>query len=133
MESFEVEPGWRGTEACVGGGGRPGIFRGLGNDAGADRVEVDVREGGEKVRGLEDPGIEAALPKPAAAIEPTVEILGILAGEMLHEPADSLLRLAGNDQVNVVRHEGVAMDEDLAQIGVVVQKGEQFGAVLVAA
>ena len=21
MESFEVEPGWRGTEACVGGGG----------------------------------------------------------------------------------------------------------------
>jgi len=76
----------------------------LGDDAGADGVEVDVSEGGEKVRGIEDAGVEAALPKPAAAIEPTVEILGILAGEMLHEPADAVLRLAGVDQVNVVRH-----------------------------
>jgi len=72
------------------------------------------------------------LPKPAAAIEPTVEILGILAGGMLHEPADAVLHLAGDDQVNVVRHESVAVDEDLAQVGVVVQMGKELGAVLIA-
>jgi len=56
----------------------------------------------------------------------------ILAGEMLHDPADAVLRLASDDQVNVVRHEGLAIDEDLAQVGMVVQKGEEFGAVLIA-
>jgi len=70
----------------------------LGDDAGADGVEVDASEGGKKVRGIEDAGIESALPEAAASIEPTVKILGILAGEMLHEPADAVLRLAGDDQ-----------------------------------
>ena len=42
-------------------------------------VEVDLGEGGENVRGIEDAGIEAALPKPAASIEPTVEILAYWA------------------------------------------------------
>ena len=104
----------------------------MGVDAGADRVEVDVGEGGEKVRGIEDAGVEATLQKPAASKQATLERLGILASEMLHEPADAVLRLAGDDQVNVVRDGGVAMDEDLAQVGVVVQKGEEFGAVLIA-
>jgi len=76
----------------------------LGDDAGADTVEVDVSEGMEKMQVIEDAGVEAALPKPAAAIEPTVEILGILAREMLHEPANAVLHLAGDDQMNVVRH-----------------------------
>ena len=34
--------------------------------------------------------------------------------------------------MNVVRHEGVGVDADLAEVGVVVQEGEEFGAVLVA-
>ena len=52
---------------------------------------------------------------------------------MLHEPAlTPSSAWPVTTQVNVFRHEGVAMDEDLAQVGVVIQKGEEFGAVLIA-
>ena len=54
------------------------------------------------MRGIEDAGVEATLQKPAASKQATVERLGILASEMLHEPADAVLRLAGDDEVNVV-------------------------------
>ncbi len=104
----------------------------MSDDAGADGVEVDVSEGGEEVRVVKHAGEEAALPEAAATIEPTMEILGILAREVLHEPADGILDLAGDDEVNVVRHDGVTVDADLAEIGVVVQESEKLGAVLVA-
>ena len=61
-----------------------------------------------------------------------MEILGILAREMLHEPADGVLDLAGDDKVNVVGHDRVTVDANLAEIGVVVQETEKLGAVLVA-
>lgn len=38
---------------------------------------------------------------------------------------------AGDDEVNVARHERVAVNADLAKIGVVAQDGEKLGAVLV--
>ena len=81
---------------------------------------------------VEHAGEEAALPEPAAAIEPTMEILGILTREMPHEPADAVLDLAGDDEVNVVRHDRVTVDADLAEIGVVVQESQKLGAVIVA-
>ena len=104
----------------------------MSDDARADGVEVNVSEGGEEVRVVEHAAEEAALPEPAAAIEPTMEILGILAREMLHEPADGVLDLAGDDKVNVVGHDRVAVDANLAEIGVVVQESEKLGAVIVA-
>ena len=81
---------------------------------------------------VEHAGEEAGLPEPASAVEPTMEILGILAREMLHEPADGVLHLAGDDKVNVVGHDRVTVDANLAEIGVVVQESEKLGAVLVA-
>jgi len=48
---------------------------------------------------VEHAGEEVALPESAAAIELTVKILGILAREMLHESADAVLHLAGDDPV----------------------------------
>ena len=101
------------------------------HDACADGVEVNVSEGGEEVRVVEHAGEEAALPEPASAVEPTMEILGILAREMLPEPADGVLHLAGDDKVDVVGHDRVAVDANLAEIGVVVQESEKLGAVLV--
>ena len=94
----------------------------MSDDARADGVEVDVSEGGEEVRVVEHAGEEAALPEPASAVEPTMEILGILAREMLHEPADGVLDLAGDDEVKVVGHNRVTVDTNLAEIGVAVQR-----------
>ena len=80
---------------------------------------------------VEHAGEEAALPEPASAVEPTMEILGTLAREMLHEPADGVLHLAGDDEVNVVGHDRVTVDANLAEIGVVVQESKKLGAVLI--
>jgi len=53
----------------------------------------------KEVRLVEHAGEEVALPESAAAIELTVKILGILAREMLHESADAVLHLVGDDPV----------------------------------
>ena len=111
------------------GGGRPCEVGGGVDHAGTDGVEVDVGEGGEEVMRVEDAGVKAILPEPAAAHQASMEVLGVLRGQVLHEAADAVFDLACNYEVDVIGHEGIAVDGDLAKVSMVVEEGEEVGAV----
>ena len=50
-----------------------------------DRIEVHVGERG--VVRIQDARVEPALPQSSPAVQPTVEILGVLFGDVLHQAA----------------------------------------------
>ena len=60
-----------------------------------------------------------------------MEILGILTGEVLHKSTNAVRHLAGDDEMEVVGQQCVAMNHDLAEVGVVVEQREKFSPVVV--
>ena len=132
VQRFDIEPfGHDSDQAAVGGGRGPGVVRRSIRQAGPDGVEIDVGEGGEKVVRVENAGIEPALPETSAAVEPAVEVLGVLRGDVLEQTADAAFHLAGEHEMKVVGHEDVAIDaagdENAALVGVMVEQGREIG------
>ena len=80
---------------------------------------------------VQDTGVETALPEAPAPVQAAVEILGILSCQMLQESTDAAFHLARYDEVKVIGHEHVAVDDHLAEIGVMVEQGKELGAALV--
>ena len=71
------------------------------------------------------------MPEVPAPVQAAVEILCILPCQMLQKSTDAAFHLARYDEVKVVGHEHVAVDDHLAEIGVMVEQGKELGAVLV--
>ena len=80
---------------------------------------------------IQDARIESALPQAAPAVQAAVEILGVLPGHVLHQSADAAFLPARHHQVNVIRHQRMAMHQDAAVIGVVGEKFEKLVPVFV--
>ena len=80
---------------------------------------------------VEDAGIEPALLESSATVEPAVEVLGVLRGDVLEQTADAAFHQAGVHEMKVVGHEDVAMNENATFVGVMVEQGEELAAVLV--
>ncbi len=76
-------------------------------------IEVGVGEGGGEVPGIEDAGVEAALPQASAATQAAMGVLRVLTGDVLHETADGAVLVAGDDQVDV---KGVSVDRHVALV-----------------
>ena len=69
---------------------------------------------------IQDTRVEPALPQPSPAVQPAVEILGVFPGDVLHQAAHAAFFLARHRQMNVIRHQRLAMHENATVIGMVV-------------
>ena len=69
---------------------------------------------------IQDARVEPALPPPSPAVQPTVEILGVLSGDVLHQAAHAAFFLPRHHQMNVIRHQRLAMHKNATVIGMAV-------------
>ena len=71
---------------------------------------------------IQDARVEPDLPQPSPAAQPAVEILGVLSGDVLHQAAHAAFFLPRHHQMNVIRHQRMAMPENATVIGMVVRE-----------
>ena len=69
---------------------------------------------------IQDARVEPALPQPSPAVQPAVEILGVLSGDVLHQAAHAAFFLPRHHQMNVIRHQRMAMHENATVMGMFV-------------
>lgn len=95
----------------------PAVLPGVGNHVGAHGVEFDVALAGEQIfLGLDGTGFVAAFPEGAAALVVAVDVLDVAPAERLHELGGAFGRPRCDEQMDVVGHEGVSVD-DAAPVG----------------
>jgi len=104
----------RGRQA-VSGGARPREGFGFRYQAGADRVQLGVAQGGPEVRRVQRAGIVAALPDVARGRVQGVKIGRVTSMDLLERRGERVGPLRDGDQVHVVRHEAVTEQGEAMQ------------------
>ena len=79
--------------------------------AGAHRIQLDVAHAGEQVRlAVHEARSEASLEKGAGPVPTQVDQPRELAPDALHQFRELAAKMAGGEQVHVVRHQDVRME-----------------------
>jgi hypothetical protein len=91
----------------------------VGDHGGAERVGLDVAEGGLQVTvDLEDGALEPTLPHMANGAMPPREPPGMGDVEQLKEASDSDAGIGSEQEVELVRHQVIAIEpEEIAEMG----------------
>lgn len=115
----------------------PAVLAGVGDHVGAHGVEFDVALAGEKiVLGLDGTGLVAAFPEGAAALVVAVDVLDVAPAERLHEAGGPVGGAGRDEQMDVVGHEDVGVDDaapvgsrflEPVEVAVIVLLGEEAG------
>ena len=90
----------------------------VGHRASSGGVQFDVAESGFPVGVIEDARVEAVLPDAASGALGGIAVSGVLAVHLHHEVRDRILAIANRDQMEMVGHQGVSGDADVAFLGV---------------
>ena len=97
---------------------RPAVVLRLVDHAGADGVEFDVAVAGKDVVfGLCEAGAEAAFPQRAATLVGAVDILDVTLSEVFHQQGCAVWILWGEQQVDVVGHQHVSVNNAVELVG----------------
>jgi len=115
----------------------PAVLAGVLHHASANGVEFDVTHAGEQVGlGLDQAGFVAAFPQTASAFVAAVDVLHVAPSDCLHEFGCAGLGLGRDQQVNVVGHEYVGVNNTVpigsrflqpVEVAVVVLLGKKTG------
>lgn len=90
---------------------RPGIIGRLRNQTGANRVGFDiVTDGEQRGLGINQRGAITPFPEGSGTLIAGIEILHIIAAHRLHQPADAVLQMRREQEMEVVRHQHVSMN-----------------------
>src|SRR5712691_10655810 len=90
----------------------PRIIFGAGDEASANRVELDIPCSGERVPVVHDVRSEASLPEVTAPALAPVDLRRVAPVCFTDGPAQAIARSRNRDDVDVVRHEAVGPDLD---------------------
>ncbi len=121
----------------------PAVLTGVLHHSGPDGVHLNVSLTGKKVGFLLDnAGTESALPKGSASLISPVDILDIALPEPFHQAACAVFLFRGEQEVDMVCHEGIGMDSALCFFRIFLQPikikeivffGEEAGLPVIAA
>ena len=132
LELSGIEPGGRRREVEMCAGGGPAVVGGVGRKAGPDGVHFDVAEGGGPMVVVKNAGEEAALPEMTAKFLGGVAVGGVLAVDVHHKEGDGVGAITGDDEVEVIRHQGISGDANAAFLAVRFEEAEEVFAIGVA-
>lgn len=89
---------------------------------GPDRVQLDVAVAGQDVvLALGEAGPEATLPKRSRSLVGAVDVLHIALPEVLHHEGGAVFSLRGDQQVNVVGHQDIGVNQAAVLVGLFLQ------------
>ena len=74
---------------------------------------------------IKDARVEAVLPNTAGGALGGVAVCGVLAIHLPHEVRDRILAIADCDRMEMVGHEGVSGDPDVALLGVLLDQVQE--------
>ena len=132
LDLSRVEPGGRRREVEMCAGGGPAVVGCVGRKASPDGVHFDVAEGGGPMVIVKNAGKETALPEMTAKFLGGVAVGGVLAINVHHKEGDGVGAITGDDEVEVIRHQGVRGDADAAFLAMRFKEAEEVFAIGVA-